>query len=273
MRVHIIINASIMHSRTLHSPAIMYSKGKDYLDKFDPRSFLKRYDVVRDGQAEHILRCFHEAFQTVPDNVKVLDYGAGPSLIPSIAAASKASEIVLAEYVESNRKVLREWLDGDPAAYDWTPHFNYVVGDLEGKGEEEVAVRQEKVRNTVKAVVHCDFTQDPIIESSYNVSYDVVASSLVLVSASETYEQFVEFMCHLGKLVKTGGSLLLYSVKDFAHQYTVGNYTFESLHVTIEEVESAMNIAGFQDLQKSETFTPQSEPFFHFYFIRGVKKM
>ena len=250
----------------------MYCKGKDYLDKFDPRSFLKRYDVVRDGQAGHMLRCFHEAFQRVQDNVKVLDYGAGPSLLPSIAAASKASEIVLAEYVESNHKLLREWLDGDPAAYDWTPHFNYVVRDLEGKGGEEVALRQEKVRNIVKAVVHCDFTQDPIIESSYNVSYDVVASSLALISASETYEQFVEFMCCLGKLVKTGGSLLLYTMEG-VRQYTVGNYIFECFQVTPKEVESAMNIAGFGDLHKSETFTAQSEPIFHFYFIRGVKIM
>ena len=251
----------------------MHCEGKDYQNKFDSRLYVKRYDDVRDGPAGHMLRCFHHAFQTVPDNVKVLDYGAGPSLIPSIAAASKPSEIVLAEYAESNRKVLHEWLDEDPAAYDWTPHFNYVVRDLEGKGGEEVAVRQEKVHNIVKAVVHCDLTQDPIIESSYNVSYDVVASSLVLTAASENYEQFVEFMCRLGKLVKTGGSLLLYTVEAFAHLYEVDNYTFKSLHVTIEEVESAMKIAGFGDLHKSETYTPEIESYSQFYFIGGVKKM
>ena len=111
--------------------------------------------------------------------MKVLDYGAGPLLIPSIAAASKASEIVLADYAENNCKVLREWLDGDPAAYDWTPHFNYVVRDLEGKGGEEVALRQERVRNIAKAVVHCDLTQDPIIDSDYDGPYDVVISSLL----------------------------------------------------------------------------------------------
>ena len=250
----------------------MYCRGKEYLNNFDARIYLKYYyDDVNNGHAGHMLRCFHDAFQTVPDNVKVLDYGAGPSLLPSIAAASKASEIVLAEYAESNRKVLREWLDGDPAAYDWTPHFNFVVGDLEGKGGEEVAVRQEKVRNIAKAVVHCDLTQDPIIDSSYNTPFDVVASSLVVDAIPETYEHYVELMSRLGKLVKPGGSLFLYSVDNALQQYPVGDHIFKCLQISSDEVRNAMENAGFGDLQISDTFSPSYEPNYQFSFHRGIR--
>ena len=257
----------------LSSAAVMHCVGKDYQDKFNPRIFLKRYVVVRDSQAGHMLRCFHDAFQTVPDNVKVLDYGAGPSLIPSIAAASKASEILLAEYAESNCKVLREWLDGDPAAYDWTPHFNYVVRDLEGKGGEAVALRQEKVRNIAKAVVHCDLTQDPIIDSSYNTLYDVVVSSLVVDTIAETYEQYVESMSCLGKLVKPGGSLFLYSIIDNDSQlYTVGDSVFDSFRVDADCVRNAVETAGFGELKSiGDTFVNHDEHDHRFFFLSGIK--
>ena len=95
-----------------------------------------------------------------------------------------------------------------------------------------MAVRQEKVRNIVKAVVHCDLTQDPIIDSSYNTLYDVVASSLVIDTVAETYEQYVESMSRLGKLVKPRGSLFLYSIIDNDSQrYTVGDSVFNSFRV------------------------------------------
>ena len=244
-------------------------RGKDYLDKFDSSVYLDTYNGVQNARGGHTLRCFYDALQTVPDNV---DYGAGPSLLPSIAAASKASEIILAEYAESNRKVLREWLDGDPAAYDWTPHFNYVVGDLEGKGGEEVAVSQEKVRKIVKAVVHCDLTQEPIIDSSYNTLCDVVASSLVMDAIPETYEEYVELICCLGNLVKPGGSLFLYCVDNAMQQYTVGDHTFKSLHVSSDQVTKAMEIAGFGNIQLSDNFILPKWSFCKFFFHRGIRQ-
>ena len=114
-----------------------YCSGVDYQDKFNPSAFT----VVRSVQAGHMLRCFHNAFKTVPKNVKVLDYGCGPSLLPAIAAATKASEIVLAEYSDTNRRAIRQWLNGDTAA---SPHISFVVQELEGNGEEAVRIKNER---------------------------------------------------------------------------------------------------------------------------------
>ena len=103
----------------------MYCSGKDYLDKFDPSVYLQRY-VSNDPRAQHQLRCFYDAFRELPDNLKVLDYGSGPSLLAAMIAATKASEIILSDYSPNNRSFLRRWLDSDPRAFDWTPHFELL---------------------------------------------------------------------------------------------------------------------------------------------------
>ena len=123
----------------------VYCTGKDYLDKFDPSVFLQRYEVIRGARSEHILRCYHDVFRTLPQNVTVLDYGSGPTLLSTISAATKASEIVMSDYSDANLQALRLWLQRDTAAFDWSPHFSFVVKELEGKGEEEVVERQEQV--------------------------------------------------------------------------------------------------------------------------------
>ena len=81
----------------------------------------ERFPDIISGRLKHTLRCYHEAFQTIPHGVTVLDYGAGPVIMSTISAATKASEIVLSDYTDSNRIALRQWLDGERAAFDWSP--------------------------------------------------------------------------------------------------------------------------------------------------------
>ena len=79
--------------------------------------------------------------------LKVLDYGCGPAVAYDIsAAAAESSEIVLAEYGETCRNALQDWLDRGPSAWDWTPYIKYVVCDLEGKDESKVQKQEEDLR-------------------------------------------------------------------------------------------------------------------------------
>ena len=148
----------------------------NYNDAFIPATFLRSYycNAAYQDRIQHTLRCYHEAFQTLPNGLKVLDYGSGPSILSIISAATKASEIVLSDYTDNNRKFLCQWLDRNSVAFDWSPYFHFVVKELEGKRESEVEERQEQVRKLVKAVVHCDLTQDPPIDRSYDQLYDIV---------------------------------------------------------------------------------------------------
>ena len=187
--------------------------GSDFPDKFDPQIYLKKNLTMSRRRVPHFLRCYHDVVQSLPQGIKVLDYGSGPSILATISAASKASEIVLSDYAaEKNRDAINQWLKKDAEAIDWSPHFSYVVETLEKKSKQEASERQEQVRRVVKAVVHCDIHQSPPIENDYNSQYDVVNCSLVLEGTSSTLSEYKGDMAKLAALVKPGGLFLLYGI-------------------------------------------------------------
>ena len=223
-------------------------KGKDYLDKFDPYVFLRQYFGSVELESQHLLRCYHSTFQSLPSNISVLDYGSGPTIRQTISAAVKASEIVLSDYSPANRQALRDWLSNKPDyEFDWGPYFSHVVRELEGKGEEEVAKRKEDVRKLVKAVAHCDLKQDPPIEAKYNKLYDVVMCSFVVKGIANDYEEYCSLIARLTSLVKPGGCLILYTVEN-SEQYTVGNYTFKNFPVSSTVAIDTIKRCGFFDI-------------------------
>ena len=105
-------------------------------ERCDASAFLHQYQSFSSkmiGRIKHQLNFYHEAFQNIPHDVEVLEYGAGPSLMSTISSSTKASEIVLAEHVENNRMAISQWLNNDSNAFDWSSHFEYVVKELEGQ--------------------------------------------------------------------------------------------------------------------------------------------
>ena len=189
----------------------MTSQQVSNFDEFDPWAFLNYYEEVNVWH-RHSLSVLHEFYTSYglpPVDLKILEFGAGPVISYEISAALCASEIVLSEYTEKNRKLLQIWLDRDPKSPNWNPFFEYVVQELEGKSKEEAAMRQEELRRVVKAVIPCDITKDAPIDPAYNGPYDVVLSSLCLDTASTSLEEFAGAVRKLAKYIKPGGKLLL----------------------------------------------------------------
>ena len=82
---------------------------------FDPWAYLHSYEEVNVWH-RHSLSVLHEFYKSYglpPVGLKILEFGAGPVISYEISAALYASEIVLSEYSEKNRKVLQMWLDRD----------------------------------------------------------------------------------------------------------------------------------------------------------------
>ena len=224
---------------------------ENYQEEFDPADFVKDFYPVTEelpSQAKHTLRCYHDALQKIPNNVKVLDYGAGPVIFYVISAAAKASEIVLAEYTEKNRKCLRQWLAGDPDAFNWCAYFQFVVKELECKGDQAVKERQEQVREKVKAVVHCDINKDPPIAHDYNDLYDVVMTSFVMEGVSTDLDDYQEKIARLGRIVKPGGLLLVYGVQNTLNYVPIGHRKFPNIEVTHDFAVQAIERAGFGEI-------------------------
>ena len=231
------------------------SSGESYRNEFDPQAYLHYYyDNLTEVHAEllKLLHEFYRSYGSKSSGLKVLDYGAGPTVLYAISAALQASEIVLADYSEKNCEALQGWLKRDPEAHDWTPFFKYVVQSLEGLGEEEVTKRQEDVRTLIKAVVKCDVHMDPPIQSGYEGPYDVIISLLCLECACSSLEEYEDAMTKLSTLLKPGGRIVLSCVEgeDSAPTqfYMVGAHKFVSLTVTESFMRSTLEKAGFYNI-------------------------
>ena len=113
--------------------------GMDYHDKFDPSVYLTyKYGEGRYTDSVNFnLRCYDDAFQSLPSDLSILDYGSGPAILTTISAATKASEIVLSDFTAGNCRALHQWLVNDPDAFDWSSFFSYVVKELDGKTDRQ----------------------------------------------------------------------------------------------------------------------------------------
>ena len=246
---------------------------KNYQEEFEPSLFLKYYEASKPSEISPFLKqklqCFHESFLTVPNGVKVLDYGAGPTIALAISSATKASDIVLADFCEKNLKFINGWLNYEADAFDWSPYFAYVVQELEGKGEKEAKEREQIVRKLIKVVVPCDINNDPPIEQGFDTLYDVVMCSLVIDGASNTIEEYHRNIARLGQLVKPGGLVFYYGVQNKIGYYTIGERNFPSVYVTDELVLTAFRDAGFHDLSLKQCHV--GDPNYIFRYVTGTR--
>ena len=146
------------------------------------------------------------------------------------------------------------WLDNDPNAPDFTELFKYVVKHLEGKREEEVVKRQDDLRRLVKGVIPCDILRDPpLLVPGYEGPYDIIFSSLCLVCACTTHEEYSQAIGRLTKYLKPGGKLILQIIQSSGsyHYYHVGSEKFFTLSVTTEFQNSTLSESGYKDISNT----------------------
>ena len=241
-----------------------YNMPEDYHDKFDPQEYISENFRTDNPMRIFPLKHLHHFYNTVSldrtlqpsaAGLTILDFGCGPIPIYQISASMFASEIVMAEYTEKNSLFLQQWLSRDAAAHDWSPFFDLVVREWEGKTERDAREREDLVRSTIKAVVHCDITRDPPIADMYKGPYDVVFSSLCLEVASKTEEEYTAGVAKLASLVKPGGKLVLYgacSRSEYSGEhsafYSVGSEVFVALYISQDKISSALTAAGLHDI-------------------------
>ena len=234
-------------------------------------------------QRDNALRCCYEGLKSLPEGLKILDYGTGPSLHETVLTAAKASDLVLSDYSAENREALQLWLEKDPAAFDWVPYFRRAVTELEGGEEREVLERVEKIRRVVKAVIHCDLSQDPPVEKGYDVQYDLINSCFCLCVAAKSLEEYRQGIVKLSKLLKPGGVLMMYESEHRECQrtsYFIKDFKGTYVAVTSEFVLKAFRDAGFVEVTVRTVEMDETHPFrvlrperVGYFHIRGVKKM
>ena len=233
--------------------------GESYHKKFDPKIYLqeKFTDVdsspLKTSPLKPLYNFYKSYSATHSKGLEVLDLGCGPTIAYVISAAEYASQIVLAEYTEPNRVEITKWIEKHSDAHDWTPFFKYVITEVEGRRSEEIATREEKLRNAIKAVVPCDLTKDPVMGSEYMQEYDVVQAFLCLEAASSSKDDFVSILKRIWTLTKPGGAFILYSVQRKEQPgpgvYDFGGTLVYNLRVSVEFVRSSLLTVGFDNIE------------------------
>ena len=146
---------------------------------------------------------------------------------------------------------MKKWLRKDPAAFNWSPHFDYVVQTLEGKGEKEAREREETLRKVVTGVVHCNAIDGALIEKGFEGPYDVVIEHACLVAACATVESFKKSLERLKRMLKPGGRMIVgcpaCDVKEraTATPYNNGGKMYNFLCIDKEFLVDTIKAAGF----------------------------
>ena len=195
---------------------------RDYnCPEYDARRYLSDYYSTlagNDNDAQFYLKQLHQFFVKFgckwdKTSATFLDFGAGPVISNGIIAAPFASEIILASYAESERKELRLWKNETQDAHDWSPFFNYVVGNLEGsRGEEAWKERAALLRRRL-TITGCDIYKEHPVEITPGNLFTVVFTNLCLEAACETYDYYKKAVKKLTNLLHRGGYLVMFVVE------------------------------------------------------------
>ena len=240
----------------------------DDYSRFDALSFLRtRYANLEAERSQFYRRCFHEFYQKYHTQwdtatTRLLEFGGGPSIVPLISAAPFVSEIVFAEYAESNRKEVQLWKDNNPNAYDWSPYFEDIVNKLEGNADSEAAkVRERILRDRIRRVIPCDIKADEkFLLGSEDVreQFDIISQNGCIESAVNSPSEFLKCLAKLKTLLKPSG--LLIGVQFLgASWYEVQGQKYHNFPLNEEVVLTLFQQAGFTILEKQNTSATVSD--------------
>ena len=201
------------------------------------------------------LNCLHDLFQqfSTRNSLRVLDYGCGPAILNSISAAAYASEMVFSDISSYNRAAIQKWLRRDPDAFNWSPHFDYVVKTLEGKGEKEAREREDLLRKKANGVVFCDVIADNPLQPGFEGPYDVIIEVGCFQSASKKVTDYQKAVQNAFKLLRPGGILTHRGMHISMDEepnvyYTVGDKAINMASITTDYSVSVMEEAGFSNV-------------------------
>ena len=230
--------------------------GEDYRDHFDPRSYVSFYKAVGgklEDYNEFSLKGFHEFWskKLAKKNLRILEFGGGPSIFDLIPAAPFAEEIIFAEYSEKNREEVVKWLQKSPESHNWLPYFKFAVQTLEGNNsDEEVTIRESELRNKIKHILPCDIGwEDPVkwpsSWSSQLATFDVVSTSLCLEVSVTSREGYRQAIAKLKRYLKPSGHIVMYGVLEETY-YMVGQERFHCFPLSKELIEETLTSEGFK---------------------------
>lgn len=171
---------------------------------------------------------------------RLIEVGTGPTVHTLISACQHYQEIVVSDFVDSNRREIERWLKAEEGCFDWSGHMQYVCS-LEGKGSP--ALITDTLRQRIKRVLKCDITLENPFHPATVEPADCVLSSLCLEAACTDRPAYRRSLATMTGLLRPGGVLVLIGDLDETF-YTVGEQRFPCVRLSQEFIQQSLEELG-----------------------------
>jgi SAM-dependent methyltransferase len=174
----------------------------------------------------------------------LLDIGTGPAIYNALFESRKFKNIVLSDYVSSNREDLIKWVNDDSDAYDWTKTAEYVA-KLENSDKQLII---ERTRKAVKAVIPVDANKPKLIPPVWFQKFDCVASSICLEVVALNPESLKNVTIKsIKEILKPKGFLVIQGGLNETF-FAVGGKRYSEYGFKIEDIVHALKENNFEIL-------------------------
>ncbi|KAL0994884.1 hypothetical protein UPYG_G00128740 [Umbra pygmaea] len=222
--------------------------GEDHQAKFDPKhTFNYCYQFVKlrraEGQQSPLtLSCASLARPSTGRyrGQRLIEVGTGPTIHTLISASQYYDEIVVSDYVDSNRREIERWLNAEEGCFDWSAHIQYIC-DLEGARTPQIIT--DTLRQKVKQVLKCDICLENPFHPVTVPPADCVISSLCLEAACKDRESYRRSLSSMVGLLKPGGVLVLVGDLEESY-YMVGEQRFACVNLSQEFIRTTLSELG-----------------------------
>ncbi|XP_015919260.2 nicotinamide N-methyltransferase [Parasteatoda tepidariorum] len=254
---------------------------EDYQKNLDPIEFQEfKLKGLKNEKTENNydfwFSCLYEYFTTEKfSGARLLDLGSGPTVHNVATASAYFPHIVLSEFVESNCEQLRKWVRKDPDCIDWSP-FLERVAKAEKRTDVKAAAKEieDRIRSSVKAVIHCDVLDDQVIAKEYaQQPYDMILTALTLETAAVDLKSYSKIVGRVNQLLRKGGKLVMIGPIKCTY-WKVGDNKFHCLPVGEDDIQKALEKNGFGDIKWKVRDLPDDDlPFdcSKLYFVTSTK--
>jgi hypothetical protein len=243
---------------------------------WNPKQYLAEYYAGIMSDEQFCLEFLVESLKRVPSVPVALDFGSGPIISHILPLVTKAQEIHMSEYLESNRKEIESWRSGHAEAHDWQP-FTLEVLRLEGNANPTVAdvlTREQQTRQCLTQVLPGDVRDATPLGLDKREFYPLVTAHYCAEGISLNKEQWWVYLGNIMSMVKPGGTLITSSCGSGTF-YKVSDLYFPSTKIDPQDVLNCFWDHGFIDIdirvrQLPEYFSAE-QGFFYVIFACGVK--
>ena len=243
----------------------------DY-SSFCPKQYFTEYYSQIGSENSFLLKFFHQAYQNVAFDTRVLEFGGGPTIYQILSAALKVKEIVFADYLEVNRREVKSWLAASPQALNWDRYLNFVLS-LNGvsgcsAGRREV---REQVTPKVTEIIECDAYLPQALGLRSDNKFDIVSSNFCLECIDAREEVFVEIVEKVSSMIEANGKLILTMLNN-ATSYQIANINLASFPVTPHYMQALLRSMGYQDISISALSAERSQGYQGLFALTATKR-